>query len=83
MNDDPMDEIKAFVKERDAMLLSMDLERLQAFYQKHNQGTPRMSPEAAEIALHKARSAATSLPDDARTFSENWLKERGYSSLRG
>lgn len=75
-------EIKAFVKERDEMLMAADIDRLVAFHEKHNPGV-RAFPnrEVAEISLHKARTGAKSLPIEYRIESKKWLTERGYTSL--
>ena len=75
-------EIKAFVKERDEMLMAGDVDRCIAFHEKHNPGI-RAFPNrlVAEISLHKARTGAKSLPFVFRIESKKWLTERGYSSL--
>src|ERR1700721_1530528 len=60
-------EIKAFVKERDEMLIAGDIDRMMAFHAKHNPGrTPFPNREVAEISLHKARTGALSLPIEVR-----------------
>jgi hypothetical protein len=74
-----IEEIKA-VKERNEMLMACDIDKMLAFQAKHNLGT-FSSREVVEIALHKARTAAESLPTNERMFSKQWLKERGYSSF--
>ena len=75
-------EIKAFVKERDEMLIAGDIDRMMAFHAKHNPGrTPFPNREVAEISLHKARTGALSLPIEVRLESKRWLSERGYRSL--
>lgn len=75
-------EIAAFIKERDEMLLSLDIDRMLAFHKKHNPsvGAPR-NREVAEISMHKARTGTKTLPIEARRLSRDWLVERGYSSL--
>lgn len=74
--------IEDFVKERDEMLLSLDIDRMLEFRAKHNPDAPVMSNrEIAEIALHKARTAAKSLPMEARKLSKDWLEYRGWTSL--
>jgi hypothetical protein len=74
-------EIKAFVKERDEMLLANDVERCHAFHAKHNPSQPKMPDHICQIAIHKARTAAKSLPKEARLESKRWLLERNYTSL--
>jgi hypothetical protein len=74
--------IKAFVAERDEMLLECDIDRMKAFHAKYNPNTkPFSNDEVAWLSLHKARTGAKSLPLEARLQSYNWLKERGFSSL--
>lgn len=47
--------IEAFVAERDEMLLACDIDRMLAFYAKHNPTSSAFSSrEVAEIAMHKA-----------------------------
>jgi hypothetical protein len=74
-------EIKAFVTERDEALLSGDIDRVIAFHAKHNPDRDFSSREVAEISMHKARTAAKSLPIEPRLASKKWLTERGYTSL--
>lgn len=75
-------EIKAFVKERDEMLLACDVDRMLAFHAKHNPDGPGFSSrEVAEAALHKARTGARTLPMEARLASKRWLRDRGMSSM--
>lgn len=75
-------EIKAFVKERDDVLASGDVDRIIAFHEKHNPGI-RAFPnrEVAEISMHKARTGAKSLPFVLRIESKKWLLDRGYTSM--
>lgn len=74
-------QIESFVKERDDMLMSGDVDRVIAFHAKHNPGVaPFSSREVAEVSMHKARTAAKSLPMSFRSESKKWLSERGYTS---
>lgn len=70
----------SFVRERNAMLLACDIERAKAFYRKHNRGFRVPSDEVVEIGLHKARTAAMSLPQAERDYSRRWLARRGYQA---
>lgn len=75
-------EIKAFVKERDEMLCACDIDRMIAFHDKYNPSSPPFpNREIAESALHKARTAAKSLPVEHRTSSKRWLSLRGMRSM--
>lgn len=75
--------LAGFLKERAEVLRSMDLDRLIAFYQKHNPGLRPMSRELAEVALHKARTAALDLSKAERNQSYDWLISHGYTSMDG
>lgn len=77
---DTLDEIAAFVRERDEALFSGDVDRVLAFHAKHNPGSS-MSREIAEVAMHIARTAILTLPDADRQASRRWLAERGLSPL--
>lgn len=75
-------DIAEFVKERDEVLLSGDLDRLYAFHAKYNPDVPAFaSREIAEASMHKARTAAKSLPIEARLESKRWLTNHGMKSL--
>lgn len=71
--------IEDFIKERDEILMACDLDRLISFQAKR--GREFSSREVAEITLHEARTAAKSLPIEARLLSKRWLAKRGYTSL--
>ena len=75
------DEIKAMVKARDAALLSMDEQRLRAYFRKYNGTEMSADPEVFWRAIHKARTAATNLPMAARIASKKWLLARGSRSM--
>jgi len=81
LTESALDEIKTFVKERDEMLLANDIERCHAFYAKHSPSQPKMPDDVCQIAIHKARTGAKSLPKEARLESKRWLLERNYTSL--
>lgn len=77
------DIMKAYVEERDKVLLSGDIDLLIRFHQKHNPDQRPMDQTVAEVSLHKARTAALSLPLDVRMESKRWLARRGYTSMDG
>jgi len=72
---------EAFIKERNEMLRSLDLDRAMAFHRKYYPDSPVPERAIVEVALHKARTAALSLSDEERELSERWLAARGYTSL--
>lgn len=75
-------DLRAFLKERDEVLMSLDVDRVMAFHAKHNPGSDvHNDREAAEVGMHKARTACLSLPREARMLSKRWLSERGYKSM--
>lgn len=80
MTDAANERAKAFVIERDLVLMRGDLDEVEAFLKRHSGRVPS-SREALEITLHKARAAATTLPMELRSLSKRWLTERGYTSL--
>ncbi len=72
--------VHEFVRERDEVLMSGDLDRVVAYLTKYSGYAPS-SRKVAEIALHKARTGAKSLPLEMRKASKAWLVERGYKSF--
>lgn len=72
------DDMAGFIKERNEMLLAMSIERAKVFFRKHNPGFRVPTDEVIEIGLHKARTAAVSLPQEERDLSRRWLTARGY-----
>lgn len=75
---DPNAEIAAFVAERNEVLRSMDLDRVIAFYRKHNPEMHTPARELVEVGMHKARVNVTGLTNEERDLSRQWLAERGY-----
>jgi hypothetical protein len=73
-------DLAEFLKERNDMLLSLDIEWAKAFHRKHNPTLLIPADDVVEIGLHKARVAAASLPQAERDISRRWLTERGYAS---
>lgn len=74
------DDIKAYVKERDAIVgnPSISIPEFMAWSKK--QGCNFSNEISAEIALHKLRTASANLPMEMRLASDKWLKERDYES---
>lgn len=79
----PRDDIEEFVKERNEVLLSGDLDRVMQFQKKHNPGIDwEKMPESSRLAgMHKAITAVVALPRDYRMKSKRWLAQYGYKSL--
>jgi hypothetical protein len=74
------EEIAAYLRERDAVLLDPDLDRLRRHFVKY--GRPdalQASDEVMRVAWHKGRSGVTTIPRAERRKSILWLEERGFS----
>ena len=76
-----LDEIQQFLEERNEALLSRDFRKVQAFHEKWNPDLLRIPDMVAELAMHKARTAAKGLPKEERRVSRIWLETRGYENL--
>ena len=72
--------IKDFIKQRDAMLMTGDIDMMIDFLKQHDLPLPT-SRAAAEVTLHKTRTAAVFLPMETRSESKRWLIKRGYQPL--
>lgn len=70
--------IRAYVAERNEVLLSLDSQRVADLFAKQHPTMPRMEPHIAEIAMHKARLVVTTFPETEKEISRQWLLSRGY-----
>jgi hypothetical protein len=70
-------ELAAFIRDRDAALLSMDEQKIRAMVRRWNGGEMPAEPETFWRSVHKARSAAQTLPEAERRKSIAWLNARG------
>jgi len=70
---------KRYVRERNEMLLRGSVEEMLQFMRRWEIPTPT-DLHVAEITLHKAITAARSLPIEYRKRSKQWLDERKYTS---
>jgi hypothetical protein len=81
---DNQEAIDAFVRERDEVLLSGDLDRVIALHKKHNPDWAHnwggISRKDLEVGMHKAITAVKSLPRQHRMQSKRWLADHGYKS---
>jgi len=75
------DDLASFKRERDAMLLSLDVRQAKAFHRKYSPEAFCPADDVILIGLHKARTGALSLPQEARDLSRKWLEERGFDAL--
>jgi hypothetical protein len=73
-----------FVADRDKALLSLNRATILAYLRKYDPAAAKrqakVSKEVFWGGVHKARTAATSLPMTARTSSKVWLAMRGLRS---
>lgn len=82
-------EARAYVKERDKMLLKRDVNEFRKFVKNHEElyekeyleRFEKASDEILEITLHKMIASVTSLPKKLVQESILWLLERGYSPV--
>jgi hypothetical protein len=73
-----MSDVKAYLKYRDEVLLSGDVERVIKLLKESYGAAPTHA--AAERAMHQAITAALSLPMEHRIKSKKWLSDRGLDS---
>lgn len=80
VDEDVHKEMKQMVTERDEALLSLDMEKIKAYGTKYG---ARFSDDHDTFwtSVHMARSAAKTLPMEARKISKRWLLARGFRSL--
>lgn len=73
------DGLQDYVAERDAALLSLDRTTIEAFCRDY--GLP-ISPQEDIFwaTVHKARTAAKTMPMAARSLSKRWLLDRGLTA---
>lgn len=74
--------LKQFNKERDAAILSYDVEKFKEFYNKYKAkgyySIPLPPDEFLEITLRKMACEITSFTEEQREEARQWLRERGY-----
>jgi hypothetical protein len=68
-------ELAAAIARRDAVLSQDNLPAFIAYASE--QGVRFSCDEAAEIAMHKMRTAIRALPEELRTRSKKWLQAGG------
>jgi hypothetical protein len=75
------EEIARFNAERNAALLTGDINVVRAFRDKWNPNAPRSSNLEVELAsMHKVITAVVALPIEYRRQSKQWLIAHGYRS---
>ena len=68
-----------FKKDRIEAMMSLDPAKVRAFGKKYDAELPG-DDGTLLISIHKARTAMTDIPMEARRVSKAWLRERGYEA---
>lgn len=75
--------LRIWLKERDDVIRTQDVEKFKAFYQKwKDRGLyhiPIPADEVIEIALRKSLYHLASATDEEKAYAEKWLKDHGSS----
>ncbi len=68
-----------FIKERDEALLSLDKNKILAYFKKYSPSVPPPSNDTVFwLAVHKARLMLTGISNEDRKLSEKWIDDRGF-----
>jgi hypothetical protein len=70
----------AFLEDRHEALVSMNLDKINAYMKKYGSAFTLPDNEIGWAAVHKARTACLSLSDEERATSERWLTEHHMGS---
>ncbi len=74
--------LEAFIEERDAVMLSLDEERIKGYCEKYQ--VPVASNDIAFWGgVHKARLLISGITDEQAQISRCWLKEHGFKEIEG
>jgi hypothetical protein len=75
---------RAFCKDRDATLRSLDRDRLDRFLRKWNQPRPReWIGDSWLAAMHKARLQIDAFTEAEKAVSRTWLAQHDYTDAVG
>lgn len=69
--------IKRYNKERDEVVLSLDVEKFKAFARKWQLPMPP-SDRVIEITMRKMACHIPSLPEEFRADAKRWLEDNGF-----
>ena len=76
-------ELKQWLKERDEVLYTFDIEKFKAFYRKWEKRglytEPLPSDEVIEVSMRKCVCGLANPREDKLAEARAWLSERGYS----
>jgi len=73
-------EREAFMRERDEILVAMDIERAKAFILLHGGTVPKRIPDWERV-LHLARFECTNIPSELRQDSQIYLAMTGAQTI--
>jgi hypothetical protein len=74
-------QLAAFIKERDVILRSLDLEAYAAFRRKHDlTEMPLEDPSVPLAAMHKTRIHIDYFSEEEKAVSRLWLRKNGYTT---
>lgn len=75
-----VDDVQQFVADRNSALLSLDANEILAFASKYSISLPN-NPEAFWRGVHKARLEITTMPEEEKAKSLQWLRDRGSGPM--
>jgi hypothetical protein len=74
-------QLAAYIKERDVILHSLDVEAYAAFRRKHGlTETPLTDPSVPLAAMHKSRLHIGYFSEEEKAVSRLWLRKNGYTT---
>lgn len=73
-------DFQEYIQKRNTILMDIDVDAMIDLAKEVGLPIPS-SHHVALIALHKARTACTALPLEARTASKRWLLDRGHTVM--
>lgn len=69
-----------WVKERHEALMSLDREKITAYFLSQGAQPRDIPPEPGFwVRVHRARIHCATIPEEAKEVSRQWLDSRGYS----
>lgn len=69
--------IRRYVKRRDKVVLSMDVDKFRKFIRKTDPDIKQPSDEVLEITLRKMALSIRSMPEDVQNDAREWLVDHG------
>lgn len=72
--------IKEWLKERNEVVRSLDIEKMKAFLKKYDPAAELPPDEVLEITMRKALYNTFGAPIEERQAAAKWLSDRGYNT---